>query len=135
MNCTHHLKAGKMSDTTKTLLGQRIQEIRKRAKLKQEYVAEQVGIDAKSLSRIEGGTRYPSLDTLAKLGEVLQVSLKDFFDFPDAGESPEALRQYLRTVAESLGNTELRQAVGAVRTVLGGQAQQATPAGQKQPRN
>lgn len=134
MNCTHHPKAGKMSDTTKTLLGQRIQEIRKRAKLKQEYVAEQVGIDAKSLSRIEGGTRYPSLDTLAKLGEVLQVSLKDFFDFPDAGESPEALRHYLRTVAESLGDTELRQAVGAVRTVLG-QTQQATSDSPKQPRD
>lgn len=107
-----------MADTTKAQLGQRIQTLRKRAKLKQEYVAEQVGIDAKSLSRIEGGSRYPSMETLGKIGQVLGVPLKAFFDFPEVPEPPESLRRYLHGVADELDNTQLPRVVSAVRKML-----------------
>lgn len=107
-----------MADTTKAQLGQRIQTLRKRARLKQEYVAEQVGIDAKSLSRIEGGSRYPSMETLAKIGRVMNVPLKVFFEFPEVSESPEVLRQYLRSIADELDEQQMPQVVSTVRDML-----------------
>lgn len=107
-----------MTDTTKVQLGQRIQLLRKRAKLKQEYVADQIGLDTKSLSRIEGGSRFPSMETLEKISVVLGVPLKAFFDFPDEPEPPEELRQYLREVADTLDDKHLPQVVNAVRELL-----------------
>ena len=107
-----------MTDTTKAQLGQRIQELRKRARLKQEYVAEQIGIDTKSLSRIESGARYPSMDTLAKISQVLEVPLKVVFNFPEPPEPAESLRHYLHKVADSLDEVRLRQVVLLVRDTL-----------------
>lgn len=107
-----------MADTTKAQLGQRIQKLRKRAKLRQEYVAEQIGIDAKSLSRIEGGSRFPSMETLEKISTVLGVPLKAFFDFPEEQVPPEELRQYIRDMADTLTDEQLPQIVGALRELL-----------------
>jgi transcriptional regulator with XRE-family HTH domain len=67
--------------TTKALLGARIKELRRRKGLTQDKLSEIVGIDPKHLSRIEVGKGYPSLDTLDKIGKVLKVELKDFFEF------------------------------------------------------
>lgn len=65
----------------KMLLGARIKELRKRAGLSQDQLAEKVGIEAKYLSRIEVGKRYPSLETLEKIADALQVEMKELFDF------------------------------------------------------
>lgn len=107
-----------MADTTKAQLGQRIQTLRKRAKLRQEYVAEQIGIDAKSLSRIEGGSRFPSMETLEKIASVLKIPLRDFFEFPDTPEPVTAMRQYLKKRADSLDEAKLQRVVRAVKAVL-----------------
>lgn len=107
-----------MTDTTKVQLGQRIQLLRKRAKLKQEYVADQVGLDTKSLSRIEGGSRFPSMETLEKISVVLGVPLKAFFDFPEEPVPPEELRRYLSELADTLKDEQLPQVVGALRDLL-----------------
>lgn len=107
-----------MADTTKAQLGQRIQTLRKRAKLRQEYVAEQIGIDAKSLSRIEGGSRFPSMETLEKIANVLNIPLRDFFEFPDTPEPVPAMRQYLKKRADNLDEATLQRVVKAVKAVL-----------------
>ena len=44
----------------KKLLGKKIQQIRKKRKLTQEYVAEIVGIETSSISNIENGKYYHS---------------------------------------------------------------------------
>ena len=49
--------------------------------LSQEHLSEVVGIDSKHLSRIENGRYYPSLETLEKIIEALNVSYEDFFKF------------------------------------------------------
>lgn len=85
-----------MTDTTKERLGQRIQTLRKRAKRKQEDVANEVGIDAKSLSRIEGGSRFPSMEVLEKIAHTLGVPLRELFEFPDTPAPEETLRKYLK---------------------------------------
>lgn len=91
-----------------------------RAKLNQEDVAEQVGIDAKSLSRIEGGKHYPSLETLAAIAGVVGVSLKDCFDFPAEPENEESMRFYLADLSQTLDVGKLRIVVATVREALKG---------------
>lgn len=108
-----------MADITKKQLGQRIQTLRKRAKLKQEAVADEIGIDAKSLSRIEGGSRFPSMEVLEKIALVLQVPLRELFEFPDTPAPADSLRQYLKQKADSLDEARLQRVVNAVRAVLG----------------
>ena len=65
----------------KMLLGARIKELRKRAGLSQDQLAEKVGIESKYLSRIEVGKRDPSLDVLERIADSLQVEMKALFDF------------------------------------------------------
>ena len=65
----------------KMLLGARIKELRKRAGLSQDQLAEKVGVESKYLSRIEVGKRDPSLDVLGRIADSLQVEMKEIFDF------------------------------------------------------
>lgn len=110
-----------MGGVTKEKVGLRIKQLRKRAKLSQETVAESVGIDAKSLSRIESGRHYPSLETLEAIANVIGRPVKDFFEFPEEQESEEALRMYLMNLSQTLSLDELRIATRSVREALGNQ--------------
>ena len=65
----------------KTLLGARIKEIRKRSGLTQDELAERIDVEAKYLSRIEVGKRYPSLEVLEHIADALQVEMKELFDY------------------------------------------------------
>lgn len=65
----------------KKLLGKRIKEIRKARGLTQEKLAELIDIETCSLSAIEIGRHYPSMPTIEKIAENLDVELKAFFEF------------------------------------------------------
>lgn len=67
--------------TKKELLGLRIKEYRELRKFTQDKLAEMVGIDPKHLSRIENGRNYPSLETLEKILENLDVTYEEIFNF------------------------------------------------------
>lgn len=69
-----------MSDFKK-LLGQRIRNIRKSKGLTQEKLAELINIETPSLSYLETGKYAPSIDTLQKLSEVLNVQPWEFYYF------------------------------------------------------
>lgn len=58
-------------------LGGAVKRIRNLKKLKQDPVAQAVGINPAYLSRIENGERQPSMEVLLKLVQVLEVDLKD----------------------------------------------------------
>ena len=60
----------------KKLIGKRIKEIRKAKNLTQEKLAELIDIETGSLSAIESGRHYPSLPTLIKISEVLNIETK-----------------------------------------------------------
>ena len=62
----------------KEFIGKTIQNIRKRANIKQNELAEKIGISEKHLSKIETGKNLPSLDNFLKMAEVLKFSLDDF---------------------------------------------------------
>lgn len=69
-----------MSDIKKQL-GKKIKQIRKSKNLTQEELAEMIEIEVPSLSNIETGKFAPSVETLQKLSNVLQVGLWEFYYF------------------------------------------------------
>lgn len=101
----------------KRLVGERVQLLRKRKGLSQEELASQVGIDTKSLSRLERGAHFPSLETLEKIRVELGVELKDFFDF-DRHPSAEEMRDFLIRAAREADYDHLARMADAVKAVL-----------------
>ena len=69
-----------MLDIAKSF-GKRLQRIRKSKRVTQEQLAEKVGLDTMTISRIENGKEYPKPDNFAKICEVLHTSPKNFYDF------------------------------------------------------
>ncbi|MEV7584372.1 helix-turn-helix transcriptional regulator [Streptomyces erythrochromogenes] len=59
------------------IIGARIRAARTDAGLTQEALAEAVGIDNKTVHRIEYGTSDPTLSVLLGLADALRVSLAD----------------------------------------------------------
>ncbi|WP_413457812.1 helix-turn-helix domain-containing protein [Herbaspirillum huttiense] len=101
----------------KRLVGERVQILRKRKGLSQEELAGQIGIDTKSLSRLERGAHFPSLDTLEKVRIELGVELKDFFDF-DQRPSAEEMRDFLIRTARNADYDNLAKMTEAVKSVI-----------------
>lgn len=63
------------------LLAKRIKLLRKKANMTQEVLAEKVGIGLVHMSKIEIGIARPSIPVLYKIANILNVSVKDLFDF------------------------------------------------------
>ena len=68
-------------DNTKELLGKRIKELRTAKKLTQAKLAETIGIEPRSISRIESGHHFPKSEHLEKFANALGVEIKDLFNF------------------------------------------------------
>lgn len=67
---------------TKHLLGKRIKEIRKKKGLSQEQLAEMIGLESSnSISNVENGYNYPSIQNLEKMLKVLNCSFPAIFTF------------------------------------------------------
>lgn len=103
--------------TKKQLLGSRIRHVRKINGMSQERFAELIGIDPNSVSRIECGVHYPSLDTLEKIAAVLKMEMRDLFVFNNK-ETSEEMRAYLIKTASEIGVDKLREVVRAVRKIV-----------------
>lgn len=67
--------------TGNKLFGERIKFIRENKNLTQEKMAEAIGLEYQTISRIETGVNFTSFDTLLKIASVLNVEIKDLFDF------------------------------------------------------
>lgn len=62
-------------------LGRRIASLRKAAGITQEALAEKCGYSVEFISLIERGVNAPSVAGLGRIAEVLNVQIKDLFDF------------------------------------------------------
>lgn len=102
---------------SKKLLGKRIRQLRKNGGLSQEQFAELIGIDPNSVSRIECGVHYPSLDTLEKIATILKMEMRDLFLFNNK-ETAEEMRAFLVQTASEVNIEKLREAVRAIRKIL-----------------
>ncbi len=59
--------------------GARIKELREKNKYTQEQLAEILELDSRSLSRIETGVSFTTIDKLKKMAAAFDVELKDLF--------------------------------------------------------
>ncbi len=107
-----------MKQSTKELLGVRIQELRKIRGLTQDQLSEKVGIDAKHISRIEVGRSFPSLDTLEKLANALKVELSSFFEFDDKAKDTRELKKVINELLSDVDEDKLRMAVKVLKAML-----------------
>lgn len=107
-----------MEKTTKQLLGVRIKELRKTRGLSQEQLSGKIDIDPKHLSRIESGRSFPSLDTLEKLANALQVEVKDFFEFAHEAKNTRELKEIINNLLKEVDDEQLRLAVKVLRALV-----------------
>ena len=88
-------------------LGARLKEIRKARGFTQEALAEKVDLTPQYLSRLESGHQSPSVKTVAKLAEALNVELWELFDLGHQGSVKE-VRVRLRKLIQETSEEKLR---------------------------
>ncbi len=103
---------------TKELLGARIKEFRKAQGMTQEQLAEQIGVEPRHISRMEGGYNAPSIDRLEKIAKALNVPMRDFFDFMHL-DSPDARAQSLEEMLKGMDENYQRIIYKIVRAFEG----------------
>jgi len=64
------------------LLGKRIRGLRRLKCFTQKNMAERLGISVSMLSNIERGKKYPNVDLLKKMTDILQVPQEELFVLP-----------------------------------------------------
>ena len=65
----------------KAQFGKRLQELRARAGLSQEELADAVGVTVESISNMERGIYGARFDNLERIARVLKVPVKALFEF------------------------------------------------------
>lgn len=70
------------------LVGWNLRRIRVAQGLSQERLALDSEVDRSYLGGLERGVENPTVEVLDRLADVLKVSLREFFDEPEAGSSP-----------------------------------------------
>ncbi len=69
-----------MTDLAKNF-GKKLKQIRKAQQLTQSQLAEKLKVETLSISRIESGKHFPKKENIELLARVLNVEIKDLFDF------------------------------------------------------
>ncbi|MFI5801752.1 XRE family transcriptional regulator [Streptomyces sp. NPDC051561] len=77
-------------------VGPRLRELRRRRSLTLADLADRTGINESTLSRLEGGTRKPTLELLLPLAEVYAVPLDELVGAPRTGDPRIHLRPVTR---------------------------------------
>lgn len=83
------------------VFGKRIKELRERKKLTQEKLAEKVGLDLQTISRIETGYYFTSFENLEKLADALDVTMADLFNFGHVKPKEELIKEINTELASS----------------------------------
>lgn len=82
------------------LFGQRLQTVRKAAKLTQEQAAERAGVTPNFLGYIERGKKQPSLNLVFSLAKALNVSVESLFRFERLERDEAVLRKRICALVE-----------------------------------
>ncbi|MDH3974791.1 MAG: helix-turn-helix domain-containing protein [Deltaproteobacteria bacterium] len=102
----------------KELLGIRVKELRKAKGLTQEKLSEQLNIDPKQLSRIEVGKSFPSFDTLENITRVLEVEMKELFEFERHLKSPQEMRAEIEKLINKADDEKLVLLLNLIRAAV-----------------
>jgi transcriptional regulator with XRE-family HTH domain len=100
----------------KKKLGKRIQELRKRKGFTQEKVAELISMEQNTISVIESGRNFPTLATLEKIANVLEVELSDFFIY-DYLDDIDVLKVRTQTKINSMDENQIRKLFQYIKSI------------------
>lgn len=95
------------------LIGKKIKEIRKNKNISQEKLAEMVAMNTRSILRLENAQSSPTLETLEKVAEALNVDIKVFFE-TETLESRNAILENINNSLNKMSDNELKTFYKAV---------------------
>ncbi len=98
-------------------LGARIKELREKKNYTQEQLAEILELDARSLSRIETGVSFTTIDRLKKMADVFDVELKDLFSTDHYADKKQLIRK-INTLLDSASLDDIRTIYKIVSSIL-----------------
>lgn len=103
----------------KQTVGKRVQQYRKQKGLTQEALAELIGIDTISLSKIETGRNYPTAENISKLARILGVEVYELF-VNDVEKTNEQLMKEILVDLEKIAdnNKKLQMLKASILTIL-----------------
>jgi transcriptional regulator with XRE-family HTH domain len=107
-NLLRFIKGYYLEMDVKKLLGQRIKELRTAKRLKQSELAEAIGIEPRSVSKMESGCHFPKDTHLAKIASILNVDIKDLFDFSSLPEEKEDLLKAINKILSNADKNKLK---------------------------
>ena len=90
-----------------SLIGKKIKKIRKQKKISQEKLAEMISMNHRSIVRIENAQVVPTLETLGKIAEVLDVKIADFFEVQEF-QTREEIVQNINLKLSKMSDDELK---------------------------
>ena len=99
------------------MIGARIKEVRNKKGLTQEQLSEKMEINPKYLSSIERGNENPTLNTLIKLSESLEVDLGEIFGFIQI-KDPVERKSMITSLLEQADTEQLKLAFKVLSAVL-----------------
>ena len=100
----------------KELIGKRIKEARQARKLSQEALSEKVSLSAKYLSSIERGKENPTLETLIRLADALELEASELFNYQHQKPSKELKELISRFMEE--GHDEKLELMAKIMTAI-----------------
>ena len=103
---------------TKEMVGVRIRDIRAKNRITQEQLAEKMGISSKYLSSIERGKENPTLNTLIRLAEGLDVDLGEVFQDLEM-EDPAKRRELALDMVRNADEDQMQMIAKFLGAVLG----------------
>ena len=74
-------------ESLKKKFGCRVKYLRKINRITQEQLSGMIHIEPPNISKMEKGIHFPSPKNIEKLAEILQVEVKDLFDFENLNEN------------------------------------------------
>ena len=90
------------------LFGKRIKELRKKQGITQEQLAEILGVENQTISRIETGCFFTSYENLEKLAFALNTDIKDFFEFNHLKDKEELKKDLIENI-NNLSTSDLQK--------------------------
>lgn len=100
-------------------IGRKIKELRKKKKITQEELAFKIGKSPNFIGLIERGKKRPSIETLRKIAEVLDVPIKSFFEsFNYSPPQEDILTEKIKMLLRDTSDKDKKAIYQIIRTII-----------------
>ena len=96
-------------------LGQQVRALRRQRRLTHEQLAELAGVSLQHIGEIERGQGNPTLNSLVKLSDALDISLSELFENSEQYKSEKEMRDLLHQLVEQSSEPGLKQLLSIAR--------------------